>query len=360
MRRTSFCIACLTALATFVACDEDPGIESYPTPKETINAGDQQPGMPSADSPEYDWELPEGWRHLDKQVRGRLATFALGPEDDALEVAVSVFPGNMGGPAANLNRWRDQMGLPPVDEAEADKMMLPLENSASIGRYVLIDGETVLDGSEPEAAVMFASMIPETDETWFLKATDKPNKIEEHRESLLTFSRTLPPQMKPPATQPTGDQAGAGHAAGKTHWTVPQGWAVAPDTSDIVEAAYVAGPEGKVRITITSLVADGGGMLLNINRWRDQVGLPPVRALTDQEHLLVPVSGLQGLMVVLEGTPREARPNSFLEVGVPAKTIVIMARQTEKTWFFKMTGPTQSVNDQRQAFTQLIESLHLH
>ena len=36
------------------------------------------------------------------------------------EIAVTVFPGNVGGLTANVNRWRGQIGLAPLAPAELE------------------------------------------------------------------------------------------------------------------------------------------------------------------------------------------------------------------------------------------------
>ena len=40
-------------------------------------------------------------------------------EGKTASVNISFFPGDVGGTFANVNRWRAQMGLPPVDARQA-------------------------------------------------------------------------------------------------------------------------------------------------------------------------------------------------------------------------------------------------
>ena len=74
------------------------------------------------------WQLPDGWTESADARPMRLATFIAPPPADAaangggegggvaepLEVALSAFPDDVGGPLANLNRWRAQLGLDAV------------------------------------------------------------------------------------------------------------------------------------------------------------------------------------------------------------------------------------------------------
>jgi hypothetical protein len=65
------------------------------------------------------WETPAGWSQ-GAAVPMRLATLT----DGTAEIAISAFPGNVGGTLMNVNRWRGQLGLEPLaSEAEADAAM---------------------------------------------------------------------------------------------------------------------------------------------------------------------------------------------------------------------------------------------
>ena len=51
----------------------------------------------------------------------RLASFSL-PSDPDADCSVTVLPGTADGVQANVDRWRKQMGLGPMDPAEMAKM----------------------------------------------------------------------------------------------------------------------------------------------------------------------------------------------------------------------------------------------
>ncbi|MBL9085642.1 MAG: hypothetical protein JNM10_00735, partial [Planctomycetia bacterium] len=62
----------------------------------------------------WTYEVPRTWTPVESDAPGRIATFRVGPAADALEVALSSAGGTL---AANVDRWRAQMGLPPEGEA---------------------------------------------------------------------------------------------------------------------------------------------------------------------------------------------------------------------------------------------------
>ena len=74
------------------------------------------------------WEVPAGWQQQPGSARGfvrRYATFLLGPEDRRLEL--TVIPLARQGVIENVNRWRDQLGLEPIDATELEECTRELE-----------------------------------------------------------------------------------------------------------------------------------------------------------------------------------------------------------------------------------------
>jgi hypothetical protein len=71
-----------------------------------------------------EWRLPEGWQPVadSKAAPGRYATLRIESKDKpSLDLHVDKFPGAVGGLLANVNRWRGQVGLAPIEDNELDK-----------------------------------------------------------------------------------------------------------------------------------------------------------------------------------------------------------------------------------------------
>jgi hypothetical protein len=74
------------------------------------------------------WRLPPGWQQEQRSTPGRYATLRLGQDEQAPELVVVRFPPGQGGDiAGNVNRWRGMVGLPPLADAEAKKLVSPLK-----------------------------------------------------------------------------------------------------------------------------------------------------------------------------------------------------------------------------------------
>ena len=76
------------------------------------------------------WTLPEGWRQ--KPGSGmRFATLQFGPADQPLELTVIPLGVPPGEPSAyilsNVNRWRQQLQMPPVAAGVPDKQTAQIE-----------------------------------------------------------------------------------------------------------------------------------------------------------------------------------------------------------------------------------------
>ena len=94
------------------------------------------------------------------------------------EIAVTVFPGDVGGDTANVNRWRGQLGLEKAsdDKIKSDQSSLNVGNLA--GRvYNLIS----TDGKKSTIAVI----LPKNNATWFFKLTGDTAIVNTEKNSFL-------------------------------------------------------------------------------------------------------------------------------------------------------------------------------
>jgi hypothetical protein len=151
MRTKGLIVAGLAALL-FSGCQDDP-IESYKVPKSAVRM--RAATFPNGDftwvfkvigpadqvakhQKEIDrflasirfvkdneppvWQTPAGWRQGPKKTM-RWATLLMGPGDSPLELTVVPMGQNFGSLLANVNRWRGQIGLDPIDEGELDRFL---------------------------------------------------------------------------------------------------------------------------------------------------------------------------------------------------------------------------------------------
>ena len=150
---------------------------------ESGNGPGATPNMPPPPTPKASlkWSLPKGWSEAPGGGTMRFATFTA-PYAGKLEATVVVLPGPAGGELANVNRWRGQIGLPPMDETGLAKAREVLKTKA--GALNVYDFT-----SEGQAkSRMVAGYISTPDgSTWFLKMTGDATPVAKAKSDFLTI-----------------------------------------------------------------------------------------------------------------------------------------------------------------------------
>jgi hypothetical protein len=130
------------------------------------------------------WELPEGWKLDDKSAPMRFATILIPAEPKPLQLTVSRFPGDVGGTLANINRWRMQIGLPGVSEADLAKQIKEVETAGGKA--------SVADMENPETKQRLIGVIlPAGEQTWFFKLNGPTAAVAPHKDKLTTFLKSV-------------------------------------------------------------------------------------------------------------------------------------------------------------------------
>jgi hypothetical protein len=110
-------------------------------------------------------------------------------------------------------------------------------------------------------------------------------------------------------------------------------------------ASFSAEKNGeKADISVVTFPGDGGSDVDNVNRWRQQIGLPAVG-----EELLKPM-----IAVVNAGN---AQIDTIDMSGPSARVIAGWTRQNGHAWFFKMTGPSELIEEQKPKFMTFLQSI---
>jgi len=130
------------------------------------------------------WEVPQNWKEV-PPTQMLLAKFLLaGPADTKAEVTVSVFPGEVGGLVANVNRWRRQIGLAEAAADEVSKLVSPLD--VARGKAMLVD----MSGSEAKngkTTRLIGVIVPQGAQTWFYKLMGDEAVAEREKAAFIKF-----------------------------------------------------------------------------------------------------------------------------------------------------------------------------
>lgn len=106
---------------------------------------------------------------------------------------------------------------------------------------------------------------------------------------------------------------------------------------------FTAG-EGKAEITVMNFPGKVGGLMANVNRWREQSGLPPVDD--------------SGISKVTEEINVSGTPATYVEaIGEKISSISVYHPSDQKTWFYKISGPSEVVKAEKASFTAFLQSI---
>jgi hypothetical protein len=123
---------------------------------------------------------------------------------------------------------------------------------------------------------------------------------------------------------------------------VPVDWKTNTERKDFRIAGFDI-QQGTDRALVT--IGQGGGdLLFNINRWRGQVGLPPITALNEADIRKVNIAGKQADVVTMVGEKEATR-------------VAIVSRADKSVITFKIQGAAPVVASQAPAFDAFLQSI---
>ena len=130
------------------------------------------------------WTVPADWQER-PATQFLMAKYQL-PEGS--EVTVSKLGGDAGGLLPNVNRWRGQMNLAPVDEAGLGDLLSEIKAGQIQGTLVTLNGTDLKSGV---AARMLVAVVSVPGETWFFKLTGPITEVEARTAEFREFVNAL-------------------------------------------------------------------------------------------------------------------------------------------------------------------------
>ncbi len=153
---------------------------------------------PAADP--LEWTTPEGWT-LAERTQMRPVNLTFGPNGEG-ECYLSILPGGGGGVAANVNRWRKQMGQPDLSDEEI--AALPKRIVMGIeGVFLTLDGAyTNVGAAEAVPDQRLMGVIAElgaTEMGLFVKMVGPRDLVEANTAAFEEFVSSLRLRLPPPS-----------------------------------------------------------------------------------------------------------------------------------------------------------------
>ncbi len=133
------------------------------------------------------WEVPAGW----KEIPGGqflVAKFTLAGDGGAqAAVNVSMSAGDGGGLAANVNRWRGQLGQTAWTAAELPQHTKEIPVATGTATLVEMSGT---DGRTGQPASLVGAMVVHSGQAWFYKLMGDAKVVESQKAAFTKFVQT--------------------------------------------------------------------------------------------------------------------------------------------------------------------------
>lgn len=342
----------LGAVLLATGCEREE-VRVYDVPKQpptatVASAGALPPGHPPVGDghapvgslPQIDAATPPGWQPAPKGEFRVLSYRINGPDGTMADVSVIPLPAMPEGDVGNVNRWRAQVGLPAVSAEEITQAARRIEIAGAPADLYELPGETL---------TVLGAIQHRDGVSWYYKMTGHRELVAEQRQAFLDFLKSVrlgsAPAVGRAVTAARGEAAGESSSAGRPRWNIPAGWTETEPGAFLVAKFILRGERGETgQVNISSSRGDGGGLIANINRWRQQLGLPAWSA--------------QELARAVREVQTKGGPAVLVELE-SADTSVLGAIVTrpDETWFYKLTAPPTLAAAQREMFWQFVREV---
>lgn len=152
---------------------------------------------------------------------------------------------------------------------------------------------------------------------------------------------------------PATAMPGPGLSADEFSWTTPPGWSeLQPSQFRVINLRPANNPDADCYLSVA-----GGGVLVNVNRWRGQLGAPALDAAALEKLPTQKLFGIDGVKVEVEGTFSTSMPGAAPVKKENFKLLGLVADAGGQQIFVKMTGPKAIVDQERSAFDLFVASL---
>jgi hypothetical protein len=274
------------------------------------------------DDAEPTWKLPEGWTQ-EPGTEMRFATIKIATAEQPLELTVIPLPmPPTDGMLSNVNRWRGQLGLAPVDNAGLSKESTVVKLADGTATLVNLVGKS---GAGAPMSPPFAGG-PAGDAA--RRAAHEAAGVEEPAGGEAPAAPLSTVTYEAPSEWELGERV-----VSRSAFAVPR------------EAAFIVKEgDSKAEITITALGEAAGDVLPNVNRWRGQIGLEPVTA----EQLAADAK-----QVDMNGVAGEY----FRLIGPEQAILGVIATHGGKAWFVKLQGDHDLAVKLQEQFETFVRSI---
>ncbi len=145
-----------------------------------------KPSSPDNADPGVKYDLPKNWEQAELKTF-QVAAFRARKDDQRVEISITPIGGGGGGLLANVNRWRGQIKLPPIDESEMNAAFKQLTVGEMTAQYIeLVGPET----EKPQQAI-WSAILEHAGQTWFIKLQGDLDLAREEQPRFEDFVKSI-------------------------------------------------------------------------------------------------------------------------------------------------------------------------
>ncbi len=357
MKRVFAPAAVVIAMTALCGCDRDDQqikvyrvakapLETTPAPEMSMptNASSPSsfspnaPGIPTAATA----NAPKNWEPQPLSQMRQASFLVRGENGATADISFVTLGAAAGNVLDNVNRWLGQLKQAPVSEEKLRSMVQPLASARGNIAVVDLAGEPE-NGDATKDGRIVGAIAADVNGTAFYKMRGNAAVVGAEKENFLkwvsalrgTTSASANPTLPTPPPEAQTPQI---------KWDLPPGWSSAPPSA-MRYASFSAEKNGaKADISVVTFPGEGGSDVDNVNRWRQQIGLPAV--------------GAEALKAMI--TPLHAGDMHLDAVDMAGSTARVMAawtRRDGRAWFFKMTGPAALIEEEKPKFVAFVQSV---
>jgi hypothetical protein len=164
---------------------KDSAPPAQPVPSAMSSMAGDIPAPDNSHQPRLKFTLPAGWQEK-PATQFRVASFDVLVDGKTADVSVIPLGGASGSDLANVNRWRGQIGLPPVGEAELKPTAEAVEIAGAAGE--LYD---IATPPGDKATGILGAIRHGEDTVWFFKMIGDAGLVKSQKAGFIAFLKSV-------------------------------------------------------------------------------------------------------------------------------------------------------------------------
>jgi hypothetical protein len=148
--------------------------------------------VPTAQGADLTWTAPATWKAKPAGAMRKGSYAVAGENGDTADLSITAFPGDVGGDLANINRWRGQIQLAPITEADLATATTRSEHNGLT--FTVVDFVAPSPTKPPR---ILGAIVPVNGSTWFFKLMGPDALVAREKPAFLAFLETVRPPAAP-------------------------------------------------------------------------------------------------------------------------------------------------------------------